>query len=1183
MRKWIQQLAGGKFEYAKPLLSFSTDRIEIEVLEGKDYTGDFIITSANRVPVRGFVYASNPRMECLTPQFEGEEVRIRYQFHSRGMAEGDVGKGEFFLICNQGEYNLSFVVSVSRLYAETSAGRIRTLRDFAHFAETAKEEAVRLFFSPHFKNIIAPDEGDAALLYEGLSRGKAGAQKVEEFLRGVGMKKKILVSAAAGSAEHCNVTETRRETLELRKDSWGYLEIAVRSDADFLVPGRQYLTEEDFLGSVCNYEYYIEAQALHGGRNFGALYFELPGQTIRFEVTARRDAEPQKRQETERRQMQKGRVRLMQLYMDYRLKKIVTGVWANQSSEILERLAALAPEQAIYPLMKAQTKIINKQRQEAAWIMEDFRRECTDRTGEEWGYYLYLCTLVEREPAYVDRLTDEIEGIFRKHPDSSLLFWVLLFVREDYHYDSGRRLSEIERWVARGNESPFFYLEAYYLIWQDPYLLTKLGKFERAVLGWAVKQEALTGDVAMQVMYAVTEQREFSVSVYRILEQCYLVAPKTEMLAAVCGYLIKGGRFETGYHGWYALGIENEIRITGLYEAYLASLDARQVGTVPKLIQMYFQYNNTLSAEQRAVLFVNIIAGKERQPEVYQKYRRIMEQFAMEQLKAGHISDNLAVVYGEMLRLGILNEELAHCLVKVLFTHKLTCAEPKAARAVICERALARPKEVPIVGGTAYFSVYTKDYRVILEDSFGHAFCVSADYYEEAMMQPDAYIAQCMALAPGEWPYLLRYFDGRKNLSGFTEQEAEWFKELLRTPQIGAKYRAGLLCGGLEYYGRRTEKLLRDEETLAPYVTPGGAACLPAAVCRQLMEFLTEAHLYEKAYALVQAFGYEYLGGAARVALCSYAITGMEYEEDDFLVGFAGSTFLLGKYNDVMLIYLCKYQNSATKVLAGLWKAAGEFEIDTFDLEERIITQMLYTTEYTPYVEEIYENYCAGGGKETVCMAYLSYFAYGYFTGDAVIPGHVFLQIGARYLAGEELNEPCRLGLLKYLAYLKNPGQRELRMADALLGEYLDRNIYFAFYRRFAKSLQIRHYLYDKYFVEFRGEAERSVKLHFRMGEEAWRTEEMAEMYDGVYVRQFVLFFGEEVQYYITEDGGEPKAVAASGCLAGGDAVSDDIPGRYAQLGRMLQYAADDREKLAARMKEYYGMHRVTEEVFKIL
>ncbi len=101
-----------------------------------------------------------------------------------------------------------------------------------------------------------------------------------------------------------------------------------------------------------------------------------------------------------------------------------------------------------------------------------------------------------------------------------------------------------------------------------------------------------------------------------------------------------------------------------------------------------------------------------------------------------------------------------------------------------------------------------------------------------------------------------------------------------------------------------------------------------------------------------------------------------------------------------MLIYLCKYFNGPTKQMAELWKAAGEFQIDTFDLEERILTQMLYTTDYTPHMEEIYESYCAGGGRDLVCMAYLSYFANMYLTEDAVVPEHVFRQIRERYLTG---------------------------------------------------------------------------------------------------------------------------------------------------------------------------------------
>ena len=184
--------------------------------------------------------------------------------------------------------------------------------------------------------------------------------------------------------------------------------------------------------------------------------------------------------------------------------------------------------------------------------------------------------------------------------------------------------------------------------------------------------------------------------------------------------------------------------------------------------------------------------------------------------------------------------------------------------------------------------------------------------------------------------------------------------------------------------------------------------------------------MYEQAYQMVQVNGYDYLGHAARVALCSYGITNIGFEEDDFLLGFVESTFAQGKYNDVILIYLCKYFNSATKAMAKLWKVAGEFQIDTFDLEERILTQMLYTTDYTPYAEAIYDSYYAGGGREFVCMAYLSYFANSYLTGDALVPNHVFVQIKERLLMGQELNTACKLGLLKYLSEKDHLSEKQL-------------------------------------------------------------------------------------------------------------------------------------------------------------
>ena len=372
MRRRIQQLARGKFEHLKPSLSISVDKIDITAMEGNDISGDFVITSTNHVPMRGIVYSSNPRMECLTPQFEGEEIRIRYQFHSYGLIEGDIQKGEFCIVVEQGEYNLSFVVSVSKLYAESSVGKVKNLSDFARLSENDFDEAFHLFYSGKFKNIFHPDEKREMLLYEGLSKGTPSGQKVEEFLIGIHKKKRTVVSLEESRAIFYQVHENRLETFQVNRNRHGYLEIRVHSDAEFLVLKKPRVTDEMFVGSICDVEYYIVAEKMHAGRNFGKIRLEIPGQKpLIYTVCATTKQENKTKDEPVFFDIQKSRIKLMQLYLEYRLKRIVTGVWANQSGVILDHLSVLCENEKIYGLMKAQTLIINRQRQEASWILNN--------------------------------------------------------------------------------------------------------------------------------------------------------------------------------------------------------------------------------------------------------------------------------------------------------------------------------------------------------------------------------------------------------------------------------------------------------------------------------------------------------------------------------------------------------------------------------------------------------------------------------------------------------------------------------------------------------------------------------------------------------------------------------------------------------------------------------------------
>ena len=81
-----------------------------------------------------------------------------------------------------------------------------------------------------------------------------------------------------------------------------------------------------------------------------------------------------------------------------------------------------------YRLMKARTFFVNGQRQEAEWILSDFKRRWKDQRSPEWAYYMYICTLMEHEELYINRLYGAIEQVYLEHKENTMLFLSLIHI-----------------------------------------------------------------------------------------------------------------------------------------------------------------------------------------------------------------------------------------------------------------------------------------------------------------------------------------------------------------------------------------------------------------------------------------------------------------------------------------------------------------------------------------------------------------------------------------------------------------------------------------------------------------------------------------------------------------------------------------------------------------------------------
>ncbi len=1181
VRARIGQIAAGRFNGTKPILAFSEETIDLSVIEGRSEAGSFVIESTNQIKICGIVYSTNPRMECLNPHFEGEKVRIRYQFNSKGLTEGDACEGKFVIVCNQIEYSLSFCARITRLYAEASTGAVKSLDDFTRLAASNWDEAYHLFYNRNFLNTIPYDNVYERLTYEGFACARPSGQNMEEFLIGVNKKQPVSISVDKSEEIFMASKEPQSGCFTITKDNWGYTEIRLRTDCEFIKLSKPVLTLDDFIGKTYLYEYIIDASAMHAGRNFGRIYIDGVYQSFTIDITAGvKDDDGSISDIAVTKDIKECMVGIMELYTSFRLKRIVTGVWANETISILNHLHALMPDEHMYELMKAQAFIINRQRQEAKWILDDFKHSNPDKKAPIWGYYLYLMTLLEREPSYIDNMTHEVELIFYENPDSVLLFWVLLFLRDQYFDDSAGKLKDIKYWVLRGCSSPYLYIEAYYLISQDPYLIKELSVFELRILSWAVKKKALTKDLAGAIFEAVDLAGGFDNRVYELLTAAYEICPEAEYAGIICSYLIKGHKNDTCFHKWFELGIENKLRLTGLYEAYLLTMDDRQISPVPKIIQMYFSFDNKLPYRKLAVLYNNIIAAKETEPEVYHKYRKAMGRFAMDQAQLRHIDDNLAVLYEDMLELGFINEELSAAFSDIIYTHKLIVFDKRIVRAIIYQNEMKEPQIVPVTDQCAYFELFSNDYVILFEDSRGYRYVKSISYRLQRLMDAEKYLDRCISLSPDRPQYIVSHFKHVRDYSDFTKDDLKLFKPVFYSESFSDSYKAVMGYRILKYC-----QLHDYEDYVRPFLQSINFDTLQKDARKYLIDMLVSNRLYEKAYDMAMEYGIDMLAAASKVVLCENALK-VQHVDDDFMVQLAISAFKTGKYSDLVLKYLCENYTGPTDELINLWHAADKFSISSMKLDERILEQGIYTQIEPEKISDIFMEYYKRAGNEKLILAYISLVAHGYLHSGGCKADFIFDIIEKRFIGNRTLNDACQLALLKHFAEKTDISQAELEIEDTLLKYYIYNNMYFDFFARLDYRLLEKYFLYDKAFLQYESTPGTHVVLHYSRDEdgEEFNSEDMVEMYDGIYVKTFVIFFGELIRYYITEEHDNSIEVKESNRLTCNNIPGDNDHSRYNLINEMIiSDTLSDETTLKSNIDEYKRLDAATKQLFKLI
>ncbi|MDE6617297.1 MAG: hypothetical protein K2K35_12090, partial [Lachnospiraceae bacterium] len=274
-----------------------------------------------------------------------------------------------------------------------------------------------------------------------------------------------------------------------------------------------------------------------------------------------------------------------------------------------------------------------------------------------------------------------------------------------------------------------------------------------------------------------------------------------------------------------------------------------------------------------------------------------------------------------------------------------------------------------------------------------------------------------------------------------------------------------------------------------------------------------------------------------------------------------------------------------------IWQAARGFGIECKDFEERIIAQMVFTEEISPEAYDIFYSYYENGDNKRLIKAFLKIIAYKYLVKNWLVPNDMF-----KYFYDEvrtQENMICLIAALKYLSQKRKLTEEETSFADYNVNMLYQKNIVFSFFKDFIGKFSLPIHIMDAQYVEYIAEPGCEVKIHYLISpgqkpksskaSEEFITETMRDVFEGIRVKEFVLFQDELLQYYISETDGNGERITRSVSVHFDESMDDAREGsRYHTLNTMMiAKEMHDDATLIDLMEEYARERENVKRLFK--
>ncbi|MBQ6230743.1 MAG: hypothetical protein IJJ74_06455 [Eubacterium sp.] len=525
MKAIVEQYAKGEFRVDRPLVAISEECFKLNIEAGTTYEGSFSVESKNDIPIKGMVYDSRYLLRFETHSFVSRRFDVRFSFNATCLEAGQTFRGHINVITDGGEFRIPYDISIVMPYVKYHDDKIDDLFKFAALAERSWKEAVRLFTTGEFRRTFIDNDNHTRQIYESLLASRSVDQAMEEFLVMIHKKRTVTLTVSRQEIDTHMPEEMSQITVEINKNTWGYTMSEISSNAEFIIPGKKTISEDDFTGNICELPVYISPEHVPEGENRGKLIIENIYQRIEVDIhlTKPQRDRPDREDRNKKRLNKSSNIKLMQAYLDFRMERIGLNEYVSSSIDALKTLVELEPEEDMYRLgimhMNILAGDLAKVEQEFLRIEADVDRNLM--SNQQRCYYSYLRSMVLKDEETIEKTANMIRRNFRTQEPKMFYFWLLLFVDEEMSSDSSALYRELSEMYEEGENSPIIYFELCEIFNANPLLLKKLTPFEITAIKWGIRHKFISDEVQSEFVKLAGKNADFNQQIFDVLKQVY--------------------------------------------------------------------------------------------------------------------------------------------------------------------------------------------------------------------------------------------------------------------------------------------------------------------------------------------------------------------------------------------------------------------------------------------------------------------------------------------------------------------------------------------------------------------------------------------------------------------------------------------------------------------------------------